>query len=187
MDRPPPIWIPIRGKKAFYSAVILRDSNAINALKNVDETIFANSNLKCDVFDLTLVTLMQGLFKKDGPDTDVGTLLENALIASNPHNIDHGRRPYANQILYPLLPLYRCIFTKDSEAEYRQVMREALESHKAYWKEDSYEQQGWISLPLMAAASIAYDYAGYQLDFETDYLPGWLVKKRFELKTGLKK
>ena len=97
-------------EKAFYSAVVLRDGDAINALKEVDETIFASANLKCDEFDLALVKLMQGLFTADGPDADVGTLLEKALIASNPHNIDRGRQPYANQILYPLLPLYRCIF-----------------------------------------------------------------------------
>ena len=160
-------------EKAFYSAVILRDMAAIEVLNAVDETVFFNANLKCDRFDLALVNLMQGLF---APDADIGALLEAALKADD---IDQGRLRYANKILLPLLTVYRCIFTPDAEAEFNTAMRDALKQHKDYWKRDKYDKQGWISLPLMAAAVIAHDHKGYQLEFETDYIPNWLVEHDF--------
>ena len=160
-------------EKAFYSAVILRDVAAIEVLNAVDETVFFNANLKCDRFDLALVNLMQGLF---APNADIGALLEAALKADD---IDQGRLRYANKILLPLLPVYRCIFTPDAEVPFNTAMRDALKQHKDYWKRDKYDKQGWISLPLIAAAVIAHDHKGYQLEFETDYIPNWLVERDF--------
>ena len=158
---------------AFCSAVILRDVAAINVLNAVDETVFFNANLKPDSFDIALVNVMQGLF---APDADIGALLEAALKADD---IDSGRLRYANKVLLPLLPVYRCIFTPDAEAEFNTAMRDALKQHKDYWKRNKYDKQGWISLPLIAAAVIAHDHKGYQLEFETDYIPNWLVEHDF--------
>ncbi|WP_281557935.1 immunity 49 family protein [Thalassomonas sp. RHCl1] len=165
-------------EKAFYSALVLRDGAAIETLALVDETVFTHANIKCDQFDLALVQMFQGLFIGD---VDVGDLLENALLAADPDKIDSGRRPYVSHILLPLLSVYRCIYSPDAENEFNEAMRAALEKHKAYWKKDNYEIRGWISLPLMAAAAHAYDQKGYQLNFETDYIPNWLVTRDFTL------
>lgn len=159
---------------AFYSAIILRDREAISSLNEVDETLFFKANLKCDEFDIALVRLLQNLFV---PNVDIAMLLETALKADD---IDRGRLPYANKILLPLLPIYRCIFTAEAEGDYNDAMRDAVKKHKAFWKKDNYETEGWIALPLIAAAAFAYDYKGYQLDFETDYIPNWLVKGEFD-------
>ena len=158
---------------AFCSAVILRDTAAITVLNAVDETVFFNANLKPDSFDIALVNVMQGLF---APDADIGALLEAALKADD---IDQGRLRYANKILLPLLTVYRCIFTPDAEAAFNTAMRDALKQHKDYWKKDKKKRAGWISLPLIAAAVIAHDHKGYQLEFETDYIPNWLVTHDF--------
>ena len=160
-------------EKAFYSAVILRDRSAIHSLREVNETVFLNANLKCNTFDLALVNIMQNLFIGGA---DMGDLLEKALLADDP---DDDRLPYSYHILLPLIAVYRCIFTPDAEGEFNSKMRDAVEKHKAFWKKDSNEKQGWISLPLIAAAAFAYDLKGYQLDFETDYIPNWLVTGEF--------
>ncbi|WP_166109230.1 immunity 49 family protein [Pseudoalteromonas sp. Z9A5] len=160
-------------EKAFYSAVILRDRSAIHSLREVDEIVFLNANLKCNTFDLALVNVMQNLFTGG---VDMGDLLEKALLADDP---DNDRLPYSYHILLPLIAVYRCIFTPDAEEEFNSEMRDALEKHKAFWKKDSNEKQGWISLPLIAAAAFAYDRNGYKLDFETDYIPHWLVTGEF--------
>ena len=160
-------------EKAFYSAVILRDRSAIRSLRDVDEIVFLNANLKCNTFDLALVNILQNLFTAGA---DMGDLLEKALLADDP---DDDRLPYSYHILLPLIAVYRCIFTPDAEAEFNSEMRDALEKHKAFWKKDSYKKQGWISLPLIAAAAFAYDRKGYKLDFETDYIPNWLVTGEF--------
>ncbi|MBH0059417.1 immunity 49 family protein [Pseudoalteromonas sp. SWXJZ94C] len=158
---------------AYYSAVILRDRPAIHSLREVDEIVFLNANLKCNTFDLAVVNVMQNLFTGG---VDMGDLLEKALLADDP---DDDRLPYSYHTLLPLIAVYRCIFTPDAEAEFNSEMRDAVEKHKAFWKKDSYEKQGWISLPLIAAAAFAYDRKGYKLDFETDYIPNWLVTGEF--------
>ncbi len=158
---------------AYYSAVILRDRSAIHSLREVDETVFLNANLKCNTFDLALVNIMQNLFTGGA---DMGDLLEKALLADDPDDV---RLPYSYRILLPLIAVYRCIFTPDAEAEFNSEMRDAVEKHKDFWKKDSYKKPGWISLPLIAAAAFAYDRKGYKLDFETDYIPNWLVTGEF--------
>ena len=161
-------------EKAFYSAVILRDRSAIHSLREVDETVFLNANLNCNSFDLALVTIMQNLF---AGGADMGNLLEKALLADDP---DNDRLPYSYHILLPLIALYRCIFTPDAEVEFNSEMRDAVGKHKVFWKkQNSQNDEGWISLPLIAAAAFAYDRNGYRLDFETDYIPHWLVKGEF--------
>lgn len=165
-------------EKVFYAAVTLRDKKAIEQLIQVPKSVFDNANISADAFDIALINLMKGLFE---PEANMGDLLEAALIAADPNAIASGRRSYVQHILLPLLPVYRCIYTANAQDEFNEAMVEALEAHKKYWKKDERERQGWISLPLMAAASHAYDLKGYQLTVETDYIPSFLVKNDFDV------
>ncbi|MEL0633685.1 immunity 49 family protein [Pseudoalteromonas carrageenovora] len=166
-------------EKVFYAAVTLRDKKAIEQLIQVPKSVFDNANISADAFDTALINLMKGLFE---PEANMGDLLEAALIAADPNAIASGRRRYVQHILLPLLPVYRCIYTTNAQDEFNEAMVEALEAHKKYWKKDKMEQQGWISLPLIAAASHAYDLKGYQLTVKTDYIPDFLVKNDFDVK-----
>lgn len=164
-------------EKSLYSSIALRDEIAIQKLIQVPDDVFKKANIKPDPFDLALIQFLKGLFK---PEEDLGELLEVALLMADPNNIASGRRSYAQHILLPLLPVYRCIYTADAEGEFNEVFKEAVMAHKAYWKKDERERQGWVSLPLIAAASHAFDVKGYKLNFETDYIPGWIVAGDFE-------
>ncbi|MEL0633681.1 immunity 49 family protein [Pseudoalteromonas carrageenovora] len=164
--------------KVFYAAITLRDKKAIEQLIQVPKSVFDNANISADAFDTALINLMKGLFE---PEANMGDLLEAALIAADPNAIASGRRSYVQNILLPLLPVYRCIYTTNAQDEFNEAMVEALEAHKKYWKKDKREQQGWISLLLIAAASHAYDLKGYQLTVETDYIPVFLVKNDFDV------
>ena len=165
-------------EKVFYAAVTLRDKKAIEQLIQVPKSVFDNANIKADAFDIALINLMKGLFE---PEANMGDLLEAALIAADPNALASGRRRYVQNILLPLMPVYRCIYTANAQGEFNEAMVEALEAHKKYWKKDEMKQQGWISLPLIAAASHAYDLKGYQLTVETDYIPVFLVKNDFDV------
>jgi len=165
-------------EKVLYAAVTLRDKKAIEQLIQVPKSVFDNANISADAFDTALINLMKGLFE---PEANMGNLLEAALIAADPNAIASGRRSYVQNILLPLLPVYRCIYTANAQDEFNEAMVEALEAHKKYWTKDRRKQQGWISLPLMAAASHAYDFKGYQLTVETDYIPDFLVKNDFDV------
>lgn len=162
------VWMDV-----FFSAVMLRDHEAITSLARVDETLFSTANLISDSFDLALVRALQGIFD---PKADIAALLEKALLCDD---IDDERLPYAHHILSPLLPLIRCIFTANAEAEFNQELREAVEMHKAYWSKDKRKTSGWVSFPLTALAVIAKDAKGYKMNFETDYIPAWIVNREF--------
>ena len=60
-------------------------------------------------------------------------------------------------------------------------MHDAVLKHKQRWSsgEREYSYAGWVSLPLIALASIAFDHKGYRLNFETDYISRWLVEREF--------
>ncbi|MCP4984936.1 MAG: immunity 49 family protein, partial [Colwellia sp.] len=161
----------------LFSSIILRDKKTIDQLVQVPKSVFDKANLKADSFDTALINLMKGLFK---PEANMGDLLEATLIAADPNGIASGRRSYVQNILLPLLPVYRCIYTANAQNEFNDAMVEALKAHKKYWNRDKREQQGWVSLPLIAAASHAYDIKGYQLSVETDYIPEFLVKNDFK-------
>ncbi|EKE76629.1 immunity 49 family protein [Gallaecimonas xiamenensis] len=159
--------------KVYCAAVMLRDFDAISVLNQVSEATFISANLKPDSFDLALIKVLKGIFT---PDSDMAALLKDALLCDD---IDDMRLPYAHHILSPLLPLVRCIFTANAEAEFNQELREAVAMHKAYWSKDELEALGWVSLPLTALAVIAQDAKGYRMNFETDYIPAWIVNREF--------
>ena len=162
---------------AWFCSVLLRDMEAIKSLCQVPESIHKKANIKPDPFDLCFVKAIKGLFN---PNADIVQLLIEAIEASDSNLIHPDRLGYSNYILLPQLHLYRCILTSNQE-EFNDGLREALLSHQVFWQEEDkkYDSKGWISLPLMAAAAIAYDTKDYELAFETDYIPSWLARGDF--------
>jgi hypothetical protein len=162
---------------AFFSAVVSRNGSGIRTLCQVPEPIHKNANLKPDHFDLAFVRAMKGLYN---PDENIGQLLVDAMEASDPEAIDKDRIDYASSILLPQLPLYRCILSSDQE-EFNEKLGQAVLRHKDYWgsKERKRSKEGWIALPLVAAGSMAFDNKRFEMTFETDYLPSWLVRGEF--------
>lgn len=162
---------------ALFVSLLLRDMNAVDTLCQVPESIHTKANIKPDPFDLAFVRVMKGLFK---PDVNIGKLLLEAMQTSESDLIHADRREYINYILFPQLPLYRCIMS-GTPSEFNDQLQEAVLSHKEYWSEGDrkYNSEGWISLPLIAAAVLAFDDKNYELTFETEYIPNWLVREEF--------
>ncbi|MCH1925091.1 immunity 49 family protein [Shewanella sp. C32] len=158
----------------YYCALLMRDIEAINSLAQVTPEIFAQATIPSDGFDLAFVALLKGIFQQD---SDIVYLLRTALISEVDGTPE--REKLANHLLEPLLPVIRCIFTPDADAEFNEKMQEAVQMHKQYWKDDKSAPEGWIALPLTALAALAKARNGWQLDFETDYIPQWLVDGDF--------
>jgi len=161
----------------YFSAAILRDMAAIHFLRKVPESIHQTADLKPDQFDLAFIRAMKGLFDAEAK---IGQLLIDAMEASDPDSLDSSRLDYATNILLPQLPLYRCILSSD-QGEFNEMLEEAVLKHKDFWDkgENKYNSEGWIALPLIAASVIAFDNKGFEMTFETDYIPSWLVKREF--------
>lgn len=159
---------------AYFGAVIARDNAGIRTLCAVPESIHAQANLRPDTFDMAFVRALKGLYN---PEVNIGQLLVDAMEASDPDKLHRDRRDYATHVLYPQLPLYRCILSSD-QAEFNEKLEQAVLEHKEFWgsKDRQYSPEGWISLPLIAACATAFDTKQFAMTFETDYIPDWLAK-----------
>src|SRR5215813_4966516 len=153
---------------AYSGAVIAGDNAGIKTLCAVPESLHMEANLKPGPFDLAFVRAIKGLYD---PDANIGQLLVDAMETSDPDKLDKDRREYATHILYPQVPVYRCILSSD-KAEFNEKLEQAVLEHKKFWgkKDRQHNKRGWISLPLTAAFATAFDNKGFVMTFETDYI-----------------
>lgn len=107
-----------------------------------------------------LVDFMKGLFDSN---VDIGDLLIDAMESMKDTN-------YMLNIRSPLLSLYRCFLSNDSE-EFDEKLDEALASHKEFWADDLFDVDGWVSMELLAVLSLANDNKKWSLSAQSDYIP----------------
>ena len=165
------VWLP-----AFYSAVIMRNKDAIDFLITVDNSVFAKARLgdQNRPFDYALVDLLKAIFT---PDADLDSAIEKALIASNPDDYEDFAYEYARRLKWPVVDILMAIFGEDGEHAYNKEMEKALLLHKDYYsdKEHRNNRQGVIPIPLTAMAVLASDVKGFKLTVENGYIPQWII------------
>ncbi|MGF1733219.1 immunity 49 family protein [Photobacterium kasasachensis] len=159
--------------EAFCLTVMLRDWDKMHELLSYDESMFDTANVQSDKFDRALFALIKGMFKKG---SNMQALMQDAVTASESRFIDEHRQPWAYSLLLPLLEIVSYILTTDVEEQYQEAMYKACQSHKDIWQsKDASNSKGWLSIPLTAMAVLAYEYRQYELGFDTDYIPHWIV------------
>lgn len=86
--------------------------------------------------------------------------------------LDDKRKPsYVRLVTLPYLQVLRQ-FERRDEAGFAAALAEALQGHKEFWSSKKYREEfnGFVSLPLAAAAALAWD-RGMRFEMESDYLP----------------
>jgi len=165
------VWLP-----AFYSAIIMRNKDAIDFLITVDNSVLAKAELgdQNRPFDYALVDLLKAVFT---PDSDLASAIEKALIASNPDDYEDFAYEYARRLKWPVVDIIMAIFGEDGEHAYNKEMEKALLLHKEYYsdKEHRKDDEGIIPLALTAMAVLASDVKGYKLTVENGYVPQWVI------------
>ena len=160
----------------IYAAIAVRNEEAISILMQVPNTVFDNAAVKDDPITYALAGVYKGLFGGI-QDRSMLELISTAYSVADADEVD--RLEYIMSNMIPQLGIIRTILSSNSEDEYNKLMKEAVLTHKNYWSQDEYVYEGWVSLLLIALASIAFDHKGYRLNFETDYIPRWLVECEF--------
>lgn len=163
--------------KAMYLAIITRNQDAIDYLIQVDDSVFKAANYaeQFTPFDYALVDLLKSIFT---PDADLASAIEKALITSNPDDYKYDEAyHYASRLYWPVVSVILGIFTDDGGVEFNQAIEKATLLHKEFYdtKEEKFEIDGALSIPLIAMASLAKDIKGYDLTTENGYIPQWLV------------
>lgn len=167
------VWLP-----ALYSAIILRNKQAIDFLITIDNSVFAEASLgeQNRPFDYALVDLLKAVFT---PGANLASAIEKALVTSNPDDYEDFAYLYASRLDWPLVDIIMAIFSDEGEHVYNENMKKSLQLHKEYFDtgKDSRcaDRQGAISIPLTAMAVLAKDVKGYDLTVENGYIPQWVI------------
>ncbi|MEQ3530444.1 immunity 49 family protein (plasmid) [Pseudoalteromonas piscicida] len=162
---------------AMYLAIITRNQDAIDYLIQVDDSVFKAANYaeQFTPFDYALVDLLKSIFT---PDADLASAIEKALITSNPDDYKYDEAyHYASRLYWPVVSVILGIFTDDGGVEFNQAIEKATLLHKEFYdtKEEKFEIDGALSIPLIAMAALAKDIKGYDLTTENGYILQWLV------------
>lgn len=158
---------------AYFAVTIARDRVGLQTLCATPQSAHERAGLKPDPFGLAFVRAIKALYD---PSASMADALAEAIKTSNPEFFSGRRLHYVNHILFPQLPVYRCLLSADRE-EFDQRVSEALVAHRAFWEQhDFYDPGGWVSLPLLAACATALDHKGWETTVVSDYVPAWLTR-----------
>ncbi|WP_333004853.1 Imm49 family immunity protein [Vibrio coralliilyticus] len=167
---PSPEWLEM-----IYLAIVTgrhQDLNLLMGLLNSDQ-VFHRAELQS--LHCEIVLHMLGL--KDSEDISGAINQLTALVDSKESLIQGKWAPFhAITITLGFFDVMKNVHQQDQDA-YRNAMYRALEMHKEWWTHDkdfSQRAQGYVAMPLLAAARYAYEKYGLTLDFECGYLPSYI-------------
>ncbi|PAU37385.1 hypothetical protein CKF94_15995 [Vibrio coralliilyticus] len=171
---------------AFSLALITRDKELLETI-----WLFEESNIVPepggwsfdpeDRFIKSLLAMLKGMFN---PNADMAALIKTAAEMSAPEYIDPLWRDEANHLYVPLIPLVASMYTSDRNEAYPQAIEQAIRTYRAYFDlpapDDSpsfgWNSSQWVSFPITALASLAFQRYGLEPQVESYYLPLWWVK-----------
>jgi len=71
--------------------------------------------------------------------------------------------------------LFPTVLSDGEQDPFNKALKAAIVQHRKFWQDDEYDSHDWIALPLLAAAVLAHDHAGYKISDPSDYVPSWII------------
>jgi hypothetical protein len=165
---------------AFCLALILREKPTIELLCQYNSHEHNNDSRAENLpFEHAYCAFVQGLYN---PKADLQALLNEVVRLSGPEHLPEHRQPYIYFVIMPFIDILLAILAND-ETRYQQAINKALVSHRKFYAEDEKRKciyQGWLALPICAAAALAYEQCGFKLAEPSAYIAEWLVYGEFE-------
>lgn len=155
---------------AVHACTLVGDTEGINWLCTLTEDVFTDSDGTHAPFDLAYYRYWVD-FSNGGQNGR--ELLNMAIsIATQTTQETSLRQQFVDCIRQPELRLLQAILDGD-EATFNRQLLAALAAHKQFWSQPSHAliPKGWISLPLLAACTIARDRQNFTIAVTSDYLP----------------
>lgn len=163
--------------RALWLAMICRERSRVLMLASVPEELLRGSGAKYDEYVYQWVKALQIYWREE--DGLVDALLA-AMQGTEPDALRIADPELVLELLYPPIELFY-LFTQRDEAKFNDSLVRALELHHRFWTKDQERRtkpDGFISLPLLAIASLAKD-AGMTIDVESEYIPQVLLEGRW--------
>ncbi|MFJ8313170.1 MULTISPECIES: immunity 49 family protein [unclassified Streptomyces] len=160
---------------AFWFAVVCRDQARMTQLCEIPLDVLRASGAEGDEYVHHWVDALQTYWLERPGLAEKLTL---AIQTSHPDVATIAPRDLLQNILYQPINLFHRFLVKDHEA-FNQALLEAVQAHKAYWTATAKREgsvEGYLALGPLAIACLAHD-AGFEIDIETPYLPGELLRR----------
>lgn len=158
----------------IHACAIVGDIDGLNWLCTLTEDVFTDSDGTHAPFDLAYYRYWVD-FSNGGHN---GNELLNLAIEIATQTVQETvlRQKFVDLIRQPELRLLQAILD-GNEANFNNQLLAALEAHKQFWSQEShvYVPKGWISLPLLAACTIARHQYNFPIKVGSDYLPQKLI------------
>jgi hypothetical protein len=160
----------ITWKKAFHLCLITRQAPLSDELCRIFNDVFRHSDLvgAADA-DYRYADLLRAVWTAAHFTTHPAFVAEEAEYRQA-----SGHTPWARYVRWlasPYLQVLRQLERSDATA-FTAALTEALQGHKAFWsqKKNADNFEGFVSLPLTAAAALAWN-RGMRFEVDSDYLP----------------
>lgn len=191
-------------RKWVHQSLITRDERQLNNLRQLDTEIMFGKiaqyrSLNPDAIDPITHDFYMLLLNKEYVRASeiLRTIIEK--ITTSPRSCFKNYAFIAEKrdaVDLLLIPFYRCLESvlDNNQTLFDERLYDSLQKHKDWTmvklrspKNSLYtpnynEPEGFVSIPLLAACSIAYD-NGMSINVESDYIPEWLYKNDGHLTT----
>jgi len=160
---------------AFYLGLLARSKENLDALCRVPVQVLRQSTTSDLEFRFSFVETLQAMHLQR-PNGDVGELLLRSLEQTDPDRYDLRDPDWVLSLDVQQLGLLGRFLSGDKKA-FEAALVKAVQSHKQYWSKNTdrkRDSSGFLSIPLTAIASLAYDY-DFRFDIDSEYLPMRLV------------
>jgi hypothetical protein len=156
---------------AFYFCLITRQAQLSDELCRVSNEVFRHSDLVgAATDDYGFADLLRAVWTQEHFTRDPAFI---RLETECPRRAAKSKRKpsYLRLFTLPYLNALRQLERRD-ESGFATALTEGLRGHKEFWSSAQYREEfnGFVSLPFIAAAALAWD-RGMRFEVESDYLP----------------
>ncbi|WP_111979688.1 Imm49 family immunity protein [Algibacillus agarilyticus] len=161
-------------EEAFYLALILDDEAAFNNLRQYQSQDFLDPRAEDLAIGHAFSEFAKGLFN---PDANINALVQEIATLSDPKYIPPRRQGFIYSVWLPFVDVMLAVLAKN-EAKFQTRMDKALNAHHQFFSDKTKcdGALGWLSMPMTAAACLAYSQHGFIQNQTNPYVPSWLVK-----------
>ncbi len=163
---------------SFFTSIILRDKETAKFFSSIPAEIHFSGNVSMNNLYHIEVEIIKNFYNSGKFNDALFSASFNEIDKSSLDNYDYNN---ITKCLKPFLTLLKNVSDNDEEA-FNQNLEKALIAHQKFWTAKTndrfYDSKGWVSLPILAVASLGKD-KGFKIQIESEYTPMWLIDKIF--------
>lgn len=164
----PGLWL-----RTLWTTMTCREAERSRRLSTIPAEQILGDGGQPEVYLEPWIRTLQALWSGDD---DLYTHLIAAMNGTDPAGLSFADPRMVLLLDWQTINLFQSLVQRDAEV-FNQNLAEALRRHRDYWgaPENADDPSGFVSLPLLALASLAHDWE-IPVEVESEYIPSTLVR-----------